>query len=499
MLRRNPTNPPTLEPVSPLPSATDIQHRKDNNQLNTTELNLADVFAAFILIGLFLLIGRFLKEKIKLFDVLYLPESILAGGAALLLGREGLGHLVPADTFLASNGLFPSTISRVWSQAPSVFINLVFATLFLGESIPSIKEVWRKIAPQVAFAQILAWGQYVVGLGITLLVLTPFFQMNPMTGALIEIGFEGGHGTAAGMAQVLEDFGFSEGGEFALGLATVGLISGVVTGTVLINWGRRKGYLSSGNEEKLFAQGSDTEDSEAIQTEYRSLGKNLLIDPLSINLGIVAIAVTLGWLILEALKVLEALTWGKLEIEIMNYVPLFPMALIGGLLVQLIMKRLGLDGFILRPLQKNIAGVSLDVVVFSAIASISLTVLGNNLVPFLILSIAGISWNIFAFLFFAPKLLSSFWFERGLGDMGQSMGVTATGLLLLQMVDPGNRTGALESFAYKQLLFEPIMGGGLFTAAAPILIFQLGATPVFFITSGFLIFWIIFGWVNLKL
>jgi len=469
--------------------------------LKTDVLELVDVFAAFIILGLLLLIGRLLKQKIEIFDHLYLPESILAGGVALLLGKEGLGQLLPADSLLGNQGLFPDNIATVWSQAPSVFINLVFATLFLGENIPSPKEIWRKIAPQITFAQILAWGQYVVGLSITLLILTPIFNINPIAGALIEMGFEGGHGTAAGMAQVLEDFDFQQGGELALGLATVGLLSGVVTGTILINWGRRQGYVSSNPQHRISLDqiGDLSEsDSEHFKTKYQSLSKNLLIDPLSINLGFVAIAVTLGWIILEVLQEIETLTWAKFEIEIMNYVPLFPMALIGGLIVQLTMKRFGWDGLILRPLQKNIAGVSLDVVIFSAIASISLTVLSANFIPFLILSIAGVTWNIFAFLFFAPRLLSNYWFERGIGDMGQSMGVTATGLLLLQMVDPDNRTGALESFAYKQLLFEPIMGGGFFTAAAPILIFQLGAIPVLILTSSLLLFWIIFGWIHFR-
>ncbi|MFP4133079.1 MAG: sodium/glutamate symporter [Halothece sp.] len=465
--------------------------------MNTTGLELVDVFAAFIILGLFLLLGRFLKEKIEIFKQLYLPESILAGVVALLLGKEGLGNFVPADNFLANQGLFPKDVAIVWSQAPSIFINLVFATLFLGETIPSPKEVWRKIAPQVAFAQILAWGQYVVGLTVTILILTPLFGINPIAGALIEMSFEGGHGTAAGMAEVLDTFGFEEGSELALGLATVGLIAGVVTGTILINWGSRKGHLIAEDDQTLSLQ-EEKISAESVQAEYEGLSKNILIDPLSINLGIVAIAVTVGWLILEALQELERLTWAKIEIEIMNYVPLFPMALIGGLIVQLTMKRLGIDNLILRPLQKNIAGVSLDAVIFSAIASISLSVLGTNLIPFLILSIAGITWNISAFLFFAPRLLPTYWFQRGIGDMGQSMGVTATGLLLLQMVDPNNETGALESFAYKQLLFEPIVGGGFFTAAAPILIFQLGPIPVLILTASLLVFWIIFGWINFK-
>nr|WP_228040785.1 hypothetical protein [Nodosilinea sp. LEGE 07088] len=82
--------------------------------------------------------------------------------------------------------------------------------------------------------------------------------------------------------------------------------------------------------------------------------------------------------------------------------------------------------------------------------------------------------------------------------MGQSMGVTATGILLLRMVDPDNSTGAFEGFAYKQLFFEPIVGGGLFTAAAPALISRLGLWPTLAITGGLLVFWFIVGYVLIK-
>lgn len=82
--------------------------------------------------------------------------------------------------------------------------------------------------------------------------------------------------------------------------------------------------------------------------------------------------------------------------------------------------------------------------------------------------------------------------------MGQSMGVTATGILLLRMVDPENRTGAFESFAYKQLFFEPIVGGGLFTAAAPALVVRFGLVPVLLLTGGLLIFWLAMGFLIIR-
>ncbi|MDJ0689025.1 MAG: hypothetical protein QNJ41_10985 [Xenococcaceae cyanobacterium MO_188.B32] len=172
------------------------------------------------------------------------------------------------------------------------------------------------------------------------------------------------------------------------------------------------------------------------------------------------------------------------------------MALIGGIIIQVVMKRLDLDCLIIRRLQERIAGVALDVLVVTALATINLAVLGANLGVFLTLSIVGIIWNVLAFIYLAPRILPVYWFERGISDMGQSMGVTATGILLIRMVDAENRTGAFESFAYKQLFFEPIVGGGLFTAAAPALIAQFGSVSVLLLTSGLLAFWLIFGLIN---
>jgi glutamate:Na+ symporter, ESS family len=65
--------------------------------------------------------------------------------------------------------------------------------------------------------------------------------------------------------------------------------------------------------------------------------------------------------------------------------------------------------------------------------------------------------------------------------------------LLMRIADPPNRSGGLEAFGYKQLLFEPVVGGGLFTAASVPLIAQLGALPVLVGTSLLLVFWVVLG------
>lgn len=458
--------------------------------------SLTDAFFAFVILAILILSGRYLKQRIRWLQRLHLPESIVAGFLALILGPQVLGALVinlAGEGATLSNGLFSEPIRTVWSQSPSLFINIVFAALFLGERIPSPREIWRKAAPQVIFGQSIAWGQYVVGLLVTLMVLIPVFGAHPISGALIEIGFEGGHGTAGGMAQTLGELGFPDGADLAIGLATVGIVAGIVAGTALADWGRRRGYVQTVNPRVAEVEGipelTHTETPE-VQRRRAKLMRGILIDPLSINFGIVGVAIAIGWLILNGLTWFELVTWGRTGFVMMTYVPLFPMALIGGIIVQLIFNRLQLSPLIIEPLMKNIAGLALDVVVITALASISLQVLGSNLGVFTILSVAGITWNVLFFLYFAPRIFPDHWFERGLGDLGQSMGVTATGILLLRMVDPDNRSGAFESFAYKQLFFEPIVGGGLFTAASPALISRFGPVAVLVLTSGLLLFWL---------
>jgi ESS family glutamate:Na+ symporter len=466
--------------------------------------DLSNALFAYIVVGILILLGRYVRQRIGWLQALYLPSSIVAGILALLLGPDVLGAIARAiagtDTPLA-NGLFPDTMRAVWGQSPSVFINVVFAALFMGAAIPNPRDIWRKAAPQVAFGQSLAWGQYVVGLLLVLLVLNPVFGIDPIAGALIEIGFEGGHGTAAGMAGTFAELDFPAGSDLALGLATIGIISGIIAGTLLADWGRRQGHVSP----KMYrdadeAPSADVSSSEPrdIREERARLMQDLLVDPLSLNLGLVGLAIAIGWLLLQLFIWIESVSWGQSGFQVFTYVPLFPMALIGGIIVQLTLLRLRLGALVVRSLMANIAGVALDVTVVTALATISLKVLGSNFFPFVILAVAGITWNVLAFVFLAPRLLPTYWFERGLGDVGQSMGVTATGILLLRMVDPHNRSGAFESFAYKQLFFEPIVGGGLFTAAAPALIFQFGAVRILILAAAILAGWLIFGFVNFR-
>lgn len=460
-----------------------------------------DVFWGLISIGLFLVAAKMLKARIALFESLFIPSSIIAGFLVLLLGGQGVGLLV-GDEHRWADGLFPASLVDVWRGLPGLLISVVFAALFLGKPIPGPREIWFRAGPQVVFGQTLAWGQYVVGITLCLLVLTPVFGLSPLAGALIEIGFEGGHGTAAGMAQTFRDLGFEEGADLALGLATVGLVAGVVVGTILINWAARRRYIRLGDREplklrdlQLNTQTDGDTLEELREWQWEKEQETRPTDPLSVHLGVVGLAIAIGWLIRAGLLWIERVTWGGPGgVLIIAYVPLFPLAMLGGVIVQLVVDRMHQNHHINRRLMNRISGTALDFTIVSALGTLSLTALGANITPFLLLAGAGMAWNIFGVMVLAPRLIPTGWFERGVGDFGQSMGVTVTGLLLMRMADPQNESGALESFGYKQLLFEPIVGGGLFTAAAMPLIAEFGSVFVLLLTTGITLFWLVVGY-----
>ncbi len=441
-----------------------------------------------------------MRSKMSVLRNLFLPSSIIAGFVGLIIGPEILGRLVNpfvSESSVFYNGVIPELVLNVWSTLPGLFINIVFAALFLGKVVPSLKKIWLIAGPQVVMGQTVSWGQYVVGLLLTILLLTPFFGMNPLTGALIEISFVGGHGTAAGLSGTFEELGFAEGADLAVGLATIGIVSGVLVGIILINWGARTGrakyvggkkQLSDDEKEKLV----ELEDRETEVTKAHQTTSSM--EPLAFHLAVVGAAIAVGYVLLKLIVLVEEYTWGAWTgVQLFPYVPLFPLAMVGGMIIQIGLDRTGKSHFIDREMINRISGFSLDILIVSALASLSLAVIGDNLVPFLLLAVVAIGWNVFAFLVLAPKMIPEYWFERGIGDLGQAMGMTATGLLLMKIADPDNETPALEGFGYKQILFEPLVGGGIFTAASLPLIYQFGPVAILILSIIVMTFFLLFG------
>ena len=108
----------------------------------------------FVILSTLLVAGKILRVQIPLFQRLYLPSSIVGG----LLGL----------TLISAFGdRLPDGIVDEMRSMPGFLINVIFATLFLGGGAKKAKSFASFVLPQLTLAQIVVWGQYVVGLGLT--------------------------------------------------------------------------------------------------------------------------------------------------------------------------------------------------------------------------------------------------------------------------------------------------------------------------------------------
>jgi len=470
----------TAENMVPSPFVMDIS----GDQLTRLMIDVA-------WLSLLLLVGKYLRTKVRLFQRLFLPASIVAGFIGLILGPYIVGrHLFT---------VIPAEMMNSWALYPGLLINVVFACLFLGFAVPSLKSIWREGGPQLCYGWLVGMGQYMVGVGVTLILLKPLFGVPDFFGCLLEIGFSGGHGTAAGMAEAFEDIGFAAGSDLGLMSATVGIISAVVFGMAMVNMAARRGYTKVIKSPKELSReeirGLIPRDQRPAGS-YHTCSPNSL-EPFAFHAAFVGVAILIGWYMLNFIKMLSA----DMKPNLFESFPLFPLTMMGGLLIQIVAGRTGLSEYLDRATFDRILGLALDFLVISAIASIKLDVFLAYFWPFTILMVVGLIWVICATWFIAPRMLPDAWFERSITEYGMQTGVTAIGLMLLRVADPNFRTPAAKSFGFKQILYEPMLGGGFITAAAPILIFNYGVSEALLVGAASILFFLAIAffsrWIHL--
>ncbi|MHC5082729.1 MAG: sodium/glutamate symporter [Planctomycetota bacterium] len=452
---------------------------------------------SFVILCVLLGIGHILRSRIKLLGKLYLPSCVIGGLVGLFIIQVFSAANSSCALCEAAGGWLDG-VTEPWRKLPSFLINIVFACLFLGVKLPKFSELWKRSGPQVVYGQIVAWGQYVVGLGLWVFVLAWIFKDLPdMFAGILPVGFEGGHGTAAGMGPVFADRGWPAGQDLAMTSATCGILSAIVVGMILVNWAVRKGYAV---KHKELAEQVEDDSIAVVDVEQRPIAGRLtvnsdIIESFSLHLVVVGIAIGIGMLIKEGLVLIEGQSDYLTKNRLLSSFPLFPLCMIGGLVVQFFEDKFDKHKLIDLGLIRRIQNCALDFLVIAAIAMINIAVVKTAMVPLLILVAAGIAWNVFCVTTLARRILPDAWFERAIAEMGQSMGVTATGLLLLRVVDPDYDTPAADAFACKQIVHEPFMGGGLWTSTAIPLIAIYGPMRVFLIALGVISIWLVVGYL----
>ena len=288
-------------------------------------------------------------------------------------------------------------------------------------------------------------------------------DVNPLMGCLIEVGFEGGHGAASIIGGSFNKLGFPEGLDLGLAMATMGLVSSSLIGSLFIFVGRS---FNVTNQEDNYI----IEQSSGLKLNFRFLED---IKILFINLALAGLAIAIGIFSIQILRMIS-IYFGDFSREVIYSLPVFPLILIGSLLIRYLLEKTGNTKFISQILQREIAILSTDLLIFTAMASLNLNTVLDNLTPILLLTLFGLLWNIICIIGFAYFVFDEYWFEKSLVEFGNSTGVVASGLLLLRLSDPKNISKTLPIFTSKQLFAQLLLSGGFFTVLAPFLLSKIG-------------------------
>lgn len=296
-----------------------------------------------------------------------------------------------------------------------------------------------------------------------------FGDFYPTFGTELSAGFAGGHGTAGVVGSLLQSMN-QPYWEVAQGVttttATVGLISGILVGILLINIAARKGYtkyLKSGANLPEDMRTGIQKDMDKQEIAGKESTNSASIDSLALHLALILGVSGLSFLLTFFLK--------KYNVLVLSSIPEWAYAIILMYIVWGSMQKLKLGWIVDNKTKSKISSTLADFAIVAAIMSLPIQAVLTYIVPLSIMMIGGLVLTVAASYYLSRFFFKDHWFERGVALLGTNTGVFLTGLLLLKMVDSDLESPVLAdySIAYS---FNSIIGFVLFPLSFGLLINQ---------------------------
>ena len=439
---------------------------------------LTQLLQALSLLSVLLLAGTFLRAKVKLFQSLYLPASVIGGFIGIIISPEILGRF--------SNYSISEEWIKTYSLLPGILSVPIFAAIPLGMFLNENKNIKSMYPSKVLICfglfQCASMTQSAIGYATNMFFskINPQLNMYRTFGYELSAGFAGGHGLAAATGKLLEGFGIPQW-EIAQGVAlttaTIGLIGGIVFGIIFINLAVRK------NKTKIIKRINDNADK-SVEVGYNkdinkqnSLGRETFlsssIETITFHLAIIFTVCGIAYIVLNFVK--------KINIAGLNVLPVWTYSMIIMFALNFIIKKLNLVWMVDAKVKAKIMGTLSDFAIVSAMTSLPIKAIINYIAPITVMCILGF---IITYLLVFP--LNSFffkedyYFERAIISWGTLTGVLITGMTLLKICDPEYKSPALSEFS---LGFSLMSVTGLLIVPILNTVLAVGSTFDNFITA----------------
>ena len=396
---------------------------------------LVELLYSLSFLSIFLLIGTYLRAKVKIFQKTFIPASVIGGFLALILGPVVTGIIPVPQSWLNTFSLLPGIL--IVPIVASVPLGLKFR----GEAIKNMKNIF----PVFLILTLTLSLQHIIGF-LTNIIFHHFgMDIYDVFGWELAMGFSGGHGSAGLLGNLCQSANlpyWETAQGVAVTTATFGIIGGIIIGMILINWAARNGIT-----EVLKKPGDIPENLkigyEKDISKQESIGRETMmsssIDTFAFHIAIIFTGCGISYIILNILK--------YYQVPLLSTVSIWAYAIVVMFIVWWAMCKFKIDSLVDAKVKSKIAGTLTEFAVVAAIASLPVKAVLIYIVPILFMVTLGFVVTILPVIFLTKKYIKGYWFEHGIAIFGMSTGVFLTGLLLLRVCDPDFESPVLGNYS----------------------------------------------------
>lgn len=425
----------------------------------------------FGLLSLMLLIGTLLRAKVKVFQNYLVPASIIGGLIGFAIVSTGW---LKIGEWQITNNSFNWFLFHAFNIS---YISLLL-TLPRGRQKGVSKEIVRGGMWQTLIWTISLPVQALIG-GAVIWVynLATGNSLSEFIGMIVTHGYTQGPGQAFAFGTLWEKGGIADCATVGVIYAALGFLTAAIVGVPVARWFVHKGLNAnksgaSINEE--FLTGVMFENSTS--TNGRETTHASTIDTLAFHVALVGIVylftyVELSWLETTIKPFFDQYKWLKGFGATLSMPMFFIHGVVIAWIIRILLVRFG-AGKLMDPIvQTRITGASVDFLLTATLMSIHIVVLKQYIVPIFLVASTVTLFTLCLVLWFGRR--TNYGPERVLCQFGCCCGSTATGLLLLRIIDPDFSTPATRELAFFNV--------GILVTCAPILYFF---APAFYTFTG---------------
>jgi ESS family glutamate:Na+ symporter len=332
---------------------------------------------------------------------------------------------------------------------PGVLITLLFATLLLGHrATDSYRSAWQASSTNFLYSL----GSELMQYGVTLcvgvaLISSVFVGLRPEFMIMLPAGFAGGHGTAALYADLMPSWDAARSIGFTF--ATIGILSAVFGGLVLINIARRRGWVARETQPSSdLAPEQATFLPAAFQgSAGRATVNSIALESLAWHFALVFAVYGAA---LAVLPVLRDLLPAKVVL------PAFALAMLLGWLLQTVLNLVRVGQYVDGATIGRIGSLMSDYLVAFGIASINIQIVMTYAVPLIVFCVLGLALSVGWLLLVAPRMFGERWFEAGIFTYGWNTATIPFGVALLRIVDTRSDSRVLADYGVAYVAIGPL-------------------------------------------